>query len=282
MTPAGVFAEYRLPVTEVGAIAAAPDGRVWFTDQGLPEGDKWGPHVGFITTEGAVTSFPRLDVQHWSQHMTIGGDRNAWFTSQTPQAVGRITPTGQLTWFNLPTLGSQGHAEEITTAPDGSVWFIAYRQAGENAETNLELGHISTDGQVTLTPTPLTGLNATPIAATSDGTIWFATQRSATVIGKRTPGGALTIRNANVNIVPHFMTAGPDGNLWITEDGPTRAVSRMTPAGVFTKFTHGLTASPEPLAGITAAPDGNLWFADPGGRIGRITTAGAITEFPRR
>jgi streptogramin lyase len=32
--------------------------------------------------------------------------------------------------------------------------------------------------------------------------------------------------------------------------------------------------------GITAGPDGNLWFTEYGGnKIGRITTAGSITEF---
>ncbi len=34
-------------------------------------------------------------------------------------------------------------------------------------------------------------------------------------------------------------------------------------------------------AGITAGPDGNLWFTEnSGNKIGRITTAGVITEFP--
>ena len=33
--------------------------------------------------------------------------------------------------------------------------------------------------------------------------------------------------------------------------------------------------------GIAAGPDGNLWFAGSlGGNIGRITPAGAVTEFP--
>ena len=33
--------------------------------------------------------------------------------------------------------------------------------------------------------------------------------------------------------------------------------------------------------GITAGPDGNLWFTEfLGNKIGRITTAGVITEFP--
>src|SRR5438874_555681 len=33
--------------------------------------------------------------------------------------------------------------------------------------------------------------------------------------------------------------------------------------------------------GITAGPDGNLWFTEIGAnKVGRITTAGVITEFP--
>ncbi len=40
------------------------------------------------------------------------------------------------------------------------------------------------------------------------------------------------------------------------------------------------TAESEP-GGITAGPDGNLWFTEFGvGKIGRITTAGVVTEFP--
>lgn len=42
--------------------------------------------------------------------------------------------------------------------------------------------------------------------------------------------------------------------------------------------TLGGTCQP---AGITAGPDGNLWFTEEAGnKIGRITTGGAITEFP--
>jgi virginiamycin B lyase len=41
--------------------------------------------------------------------------------------------------------------------------------------------------------------------------------------------------------------------------------------------THSLSSLPE---GITVGPDGNLWFAEFNvGNIGRITTAGLVTEF---
>lgn len=40
------------------------------------------------------------------------------------------------------------------------------------------------------------------------------------------------------------------------------------------------TANSGPF-GITAGPDSALWFTEPGGdKVGRITTAGVITEFP--
>jgi virginiamycin B lyase len=52
----------------------------------------------------------------------------------------------------------------------------------------------------------------------------------------------------------------------------------MTPDGELTDFPLPRFMGP---MGITRGPDGALWFAGSGGNcIGRITTSGAITEFP--
>lgn len=52
----------------------------------------------------------------------------------------------------------------------------------------------------------------------------------------------------------------------------------MTTAGVLTDFPPIQTKQPY---NIVAGPDGNLWFSEwLGNSIGRITTAGVITEFP--
>jgi streptogramin lyase len=53
---------------------------------------------------------------------------------------------------------------------------------------------------------------------------------------------------------------------------------RCAPA-VLSEFSSGITGTAS--AGITTGPDGNLWFTEEGGggRIGRITPAGVITEF---
>jgi len=90
-------------------------------------------------------------------------------------------------------------------------------------------------------------------------------------------------------IEPAGITKGPDGNLWFTESGSGR-IGRMTPAGVVTEFAvpkvpapagspPGTPATPPPLGAITIGPDGALWFTGVPGEIGRITTAGVVTEF---
>ena len=50
--------------------------------------------------------------------------------------------------------------------------------------------------------------------------------------------------------------------------------------GDVTEFSAGITPGSQPQ-GIAVGPDGNLWFTEPAGhRIGRITPAGVVTEFP--
>src|SRR5262249_56512797 len=54
-------------------------------------------------------------------------------------------------------------------------------------------------------------------------------------------------------------------------------IGRITPAGVITEVVANVGRGPQE---ITTGPDGNLWFTEfSGRRIGRLTTAGAFTEF---
>jgi hypothetical protein len=63
--------------------------------------------------------------------------------------------------------------------------------------------------------------------------------------------------------------------------GAAVGVTKQALAQTFTEFPIP-TLSSVPF-GITTGPDGALWFTEsvnPGGKIGRITTSGVITEFP--
>lgn len=78
------------------------------------------------------------------------------------------------------------------------------------------------------------------------------------------------------------ITSGPDGNVWITMPG-ANAIGKMTPAGqpgAGTVTQYAIPTSDSSPIDITTGPDGNLWFTEFVGKIGRITTAGQITEYP--
>lgn len=72
------------------------------------------------------------------------------------------------------------------------------------------------------------------------------------------------------------ITAGPDGALWFL--GPeTNTIGRITTTGEMTQYV--VPNANTYLNDIASGPDGALWFTA-ASAIGRITTAGLITEFP--
>ncbi len=52
--------------------------------------------------------------------ITAGPDGNMWFTELLGNKIGRITPGGTVTEFNLPTSGAA--PASITGGPDGNLW----------------------------------------------------------------------------------------------------------------------------------------------------------------
>jgi virginiamycin B lyase len=78
------------------------------------------------------------------------------------------------------------------------------------------------------------------------------------------------------------ITTGPDRTLWFTADN---SIWRLTLTGVMTEFRLPDDGVFYPMgrgaASITSGPDGALWFTEvTANKIGRITTAGMIREFP--
>jgi streptogramin lyase len=90
------------------------------------------------------------------------------------------------------------------------------------------------------------------------------------------------------NVQPLSIVTGPDGNLWFTEFRGNK-IGRMAPDGtLLAEYPIPTTVPPTPTNPtgssqpdeIDVGPDDSLWFAEVlGNKIGRITTAGVITEF---
>ena len=217
-----------------------------------------------------ITEFaiPTASSSPWA--IAPGPDGNLWFTEESGNKIGRITPSGQITEYPVPTEGSDPHG--ITAGPDGSMWFT------EGLANKI--GQITPSGRITEFPIP--GVEAGPaeIAAGPDGNLWFT---EGNRIGRITPSGQITSFPLATEGSTNGITAGPDGNLWFTHDGPVDKelvrkeswIGRITPNGQITEFP---VPSENALVGITAGPGGSLWFTN-GHNIGRITPSGQISEF---
>ena len=225
------------------------------------------------------------------------------------QCVSRMTDFPIL----LPdTPGGVGSPEDITTGPDGNLWFTDLRM---NA-----IGRMTPDGNTTEFPLATPTSYPQGLAVGPDGRIWFAEYLGAR-IGAITTAGVITeyplpsgltgsdqvVSGPGGNVwflasggIGFFSTAGvgtlvagpahatsedsgiavgPDGNLWTVGFD---AIYRTTPNGTTTKLP--VASDEQPVATrIARGPDGNLWFTEDDGTkqgIGRMTPDGTATEFP--
>src|SRR6516225_10961637 len=76
----------------------------------------------------SITEFPLpahgiLPPSGSANQIVAGPDGNLWFTENdtVSNAIGRITPSGQITEFKIPTPG--GNPFGITVGPAGNLWF---------------------------------------------------------------------------------------------------------------------------------------------------------------
>jgi virginiamycin B lyase len=203
--------------------------------------------------------------------ITAGPDGALWFTEENGNRIGRITTGGAITEFTAG-LSSGAKPVEITPGP-GGLWFS---ESGAN-----NVGLITTAGSITEFPV---GATTDGIAAGPDGNVWF-TEPTQNRVGKITPGGSVSHYNlASCPCEPGDITQGPPGDsrMWFTEGlgNRVRAINPFASNPASSIQTYDLPSGGSDPSGITASA-GALWFAEFGGnRIGRLSTTGALTEFP--
>lgn len=106
------------------AITPGPDGALWYTCY---------PNiVGRVTTGGQITEYTTsADRQPYG--IVAGSDGNVWFEENANNAnnasVGRITPQGTITEFNVASNGLTGPMGAIVPTPDGKIWIGNNSQA---------------------------------------------------------------------------------------------------------------------------------------------------------
>ena len=101
-------------------IVALTSGIAWFTaHQASPIG---GIHASLA---GRITEFPIPITSSGPSSspvgITAGPNGNLWFTEARGNQIGRISPSGTITEFPVPTAGS--YPGGIAAGPDGNLWF---------------------------------------------------------------------------------------------------------------------------------------------------------------
>jgi len=241
---------------------------------------------------------------YWSIKARSENYYGAWSPVRSFSTGARVL-IGTVTEFSA---GISGNPYDITTGPDGNLWFVKYDRIGRitpaGVVTEFSVGITPTAGPFGITAGPdgnlwftewggghigritpagvvteFSGVSGYVMDITTgvDGNLWFTGNLNYS-IGRITPAGVVTYFSAGISGNPLRITTGPDGNLWFTDSYKNR-IGRISPAGVVTEFSVGITANAD-LYDITAGPDGNLWFTERNGnRIGRITPSGVVTEF---
>jgi streptogramin lyase len=265
ISTSGVISTLDTSTTPTSRMVAGSDGNMWFADNDIDS-----TAIDRLTAAGEVTEFNAEGTYkpHW---LTLGPEGDIWYTAGLPglkligegekSAIGRVSPSGAVTEFTLKN--EKSGLQEITTGPDGDLWFINASKATD------AIGRVTPTGEIkefTIPKKPW--LVPSGIAPASDGNVYFGASgkneggEEENVIGEIATSGEVKIAR-RMEPAPLFLAAGPEGSLWFTayQAEPTTpyVVGQLTPEGKLTEFTSFL--SPEISAGLIApGPDGNMWF----------------------
>ena len=244
----------------------APPPQQWMQAGGAP-----------LSTDGVVHTLVQLAPRSGPTTIAVAPDGQLWFTQASGNRIGRVNPDGSgLVEYPLPQAGSSPRI--IAVGADHALWFSEH--------DGNRISRITASGQISSFAIPTPASQPRAIALGSDGAIWFG-QFTGNRIGRISVDGHISeYPLPTPDSGPRALAAGPDGNIWFSMYRAGQ-IGRITPGGVITEF-----ALPRPNSGpgdITVGADGALWFVElsggmdgqvtDGNRVGRITTAGVVSEY---
>ena len=199
--------------------------------------------------------FHEYDVAPGSQFslskVLAGPDGNIWFYMSNEDSIGYITPNGAVytRYVTIPqTAGCQTNISDCFTVhdlrfgPDHNLWYFAAQNV---PPYTIEIRRVTLAGAVTRFPLPQHGFGSFGFAFDTDGNLWYFFQGN-------------------------FIK--PSYNAW---------VGKITISGSHESITEFTLPEPDILVSMVGGPDGNMWFFDDDTHaIGKVTPAGAITEYP--
>jgi virginiamycin B lyase len=244
------FVEYAMaePHDMPIAIAAAPDGSIWFTIDGAAA-------IGRLR-DGQVERLPKSGKSVEPLGMAAAPDGAAWYADIAAGGVARMAPSGEVSSFPLDT--PMVRLGRLAVAPDGAAWFA---EATGYSITRLK------DGELTRhVPDSLRG-GPYGVAVAADGTVW-ATLQGANQLLRIAPDGAIEAFDVpRPAVVPTDVAVAPDGAVWFLQFRGNR-IGRLED-GKFAEFE--VAEDNAGLSGLAVAQDGAVWFGMlRAGSLGRL------------
>jgi streptogramin lyase len=256
-----VFCDDKVVIYNVGPASDGVLQLTYITSTSFLSGTTFGDAVTVFNLQITGSSSPSSKFVTQSPDSSKGGS-GLWATENTNN-IAHIAPDGTFTEYPIPTPNSFPAA--IVAGPDGNIWFV--ESVGNN------IGRITPNGVITEFPVPTANALLGGITVGSDGNLYFTEVANNGKIGRITTSGVITELPNTVG--GYGIVTGSDGNLWVAA---AFSIIRTTLAGVQTTFP---LPQPRFAAKIVNGPDGALWYVNTSSNsIGRITTAGVITETP--
>ncbi len=252
------YTRYPLPLAKGQPTAAVlgAGGSLWITETAGNAIERW------AAGHAHVFNLPAR-----SQPRGIAAASKAvWFTEAGTNRIGRLTPTGYLTQYPIPTPASG--ACRIAVGPDGDIWFTE-QTAGKVGRLDPATGHIS---ELSLTA----GSKPFAITAGPDGHMWVTESGTGTVALISVDSFEVATEYA-AGTHPLGIAAGVDGLMWVADHG-TNSILSLATDGTLTSYPV-----PTPnagLLGITTGPQGEVWFSESAaGKIGRLSDTQPHTQY---
>ena len=156
------------------------DGNLWFVVYRIVNGEPAGSGgYGIIDRTGTVAKAAANAVGD----AVKGPDSNLWSLDQAHNAIRRVTASGTVSEFTIPTANAQ--ALDLVIGKDGNLWF---------AEAQDKIARITRSGQITEFAITSPGAMIQNLIVGPDGNLWFTNTLLHRIIPCRTPLATLALR----------------------------------------------------------------------------------------
>jgi virginiamycin B lyase len=185
------------PLAQLGRLAVAPDGAVWFADS-------WGNNFT-RARDGQLTTYPIRETNAAPFGIAIDARGTVWGTLQVANKLVRIDPDDTYTELDVPTRNST--PTDIAVDGAGGVWFTELR--------SNRIGHFL-DGHFDEFDVPAAAAGLTSLAVAPDGSVWFAELRQQK-LGRLRNGSFGEWRLPRQDARPFGVGVNRRGDVWYTD-----------------------------------------------------------------